>query len=69
MRHRMALIESKVGDLRERWRGTGWDLRPGGMTYVDDRTAGWRHSLIGLMRWFSLSGSEVADDKADSGGA
>lgn len=33
---RMKLIDSPPGDPRPRWRGTGWDRRPGGMTFVND---------------------------------
>lgn len=54
--HRMTRINSPLNDPRPRWRGTGFDIRPGAATYIVD---GRKHS-VWRWKWFSREGEEFS---------
>ena len=48
MTYRMTIIDSPAGDLRPRYRGTGFCLKPGGMTTISP--PGWTFDEYGTLR-------------------
>jgi hypothetical protein len=46
MQYRMVQIDSPPGDDRPRYRGTGFNTKPGGMTLIADGRAGWLSSMF-----------------------
>lgn len=46
----MTRIDAPLNDPRPRYRGTGFNLRPGGLTLVADKRSRWGHIRAWLYR-------------------